>query len=123
MLSGETAKGKYPVLAVRTMNNICKEAEESLDYEKIYEYLDLKYFIIIDNKSTPRPLALKETIASSAVHIAYEIKAKLIIVFSETGTTAKYLSKYRPVMPIVALSHNKYNPKIKSSESSFNWSV
>lgn len=40
MLSGETAKGKYPALAVKTMHNICKEAEESLDYERIYEYLD-----------------------------------------------------------------------------------
>lgn len=57
--------------------------------------------------STPRPLSFKEAFASSAVHIAYEIKAKLIIVFSETGTTSRYLSKYKPIMPIVALSHNK----------------
>lgn len=100
MLSGETAKGKYPALAVKTMHNICKEAEESLDYERIYEYLD---------SSSERPLSIKEAHASSAVHLAYEIKAKLIVVFSETGTTSKYLSKYKPIMPIVALSHNKYS--------------
>lgn len=40
MLSGETAKGKYPSLVVQTMHNICKEAEESLDYERTYD--DLK---------------------------------------------------------------------------------
>lgn len=49
MLSGETAKGKYPTQAVRTMHNICKEAEESLDYEKIYEYLDHRYRIWSQN--------------------------------------------------------------------------
>lgn len=36
MLSGETAKGKYPTQTVRTMHNICKEAEESLDYERLF---------------------------------------------------------------------------------------
>lgn len=62
MLSGETAKGKYPALTVRTMHNICKAAEESLDYERIFN--DLK-------ENTHQPPSNREIIASSAVQLAY----------------------------------------------------
>lgn len=80
------------------MHNICKAAEESLDYERIYN--DLK-------DHSHKPIANREVISSSAVHIAYELRAELIIVFSETGTTTRYLAKYKPIMPIISVSSNK----------------
>jgi pyruvate kinase len=96
------------------MQNICKEAEESLDYEKVFEHL---------YESTPRPLNLKEVIASSAVKIAYELKAKLIVVFSETGATTRYLSKYKPIMPVISICNNKYITNIYILESTSSWSA
>jgi len=80
------------------MHNICKAAEESLDYERIYN--DLK-------ENSVNNLAIREIIASSAVHVAYELRSKLIIIFSETGHTTKCLAKYKPIMPIISVSSNK----------------
>jgi pyruvate kinase len=44
--------------------------------------------------------------ASAAVRIAYEERAKLIVAFTETGRTTRYLSKYRPVMPVISATHD-----------------
>lgn len=81
------------------MHNICKAAEESLDYERIYN--DLK------ENSVNNKVSIREVIASSAVHVAYELRSKLIIIFSETGHTTKCLAKYKPIMPIISVSSNK----------------
>ena len=45
--------------------------------------------------------------ASAAVRIAYEERAKLIVAFTETGRTTRYLSKYRPVMPIISCTYDQ----------------
>jgi len=90
MLSAETATGKYPVEAVGMMARIIKEAEAS-----IHEF--------------PRPagterLKVAETIAESVCHASKELHMKLIAVFTHSGFTARLISRYRPLVPIVAFS-------------------
>eukprot|EP00250_Pteridium_aquilinum_P020037 c24679_g1_i1 orf=604-2334(-) len=95
MLSGESAAGLYPELAVKTMAEICLEAESSLDYNAIFKQLML---------SAPLPMSPLESIASSAVRTANNINAALIVVLTRGGTTAKLVAKYRPSVPILLVA-------------------
>jgi pyruvate kinase len=90
MLSAETAIGKYPVEAVQMMARIIEEAEAS-----IHEY--------------PRPvpqerLKVAETVAELVCHASRELHMKLIAVFTHSGFTARLISRYRPLVPIVAFT-------------------
>lgn len=90
MLSAETATGKYPVDAVQMMARIIEEAEAS-----VHEF--------------PRPagterLKVAETIAELVCHASKELHMKLIAVFTHSGFTARLVSRYRPLVPIVAFS-------------------
>ncbi|KAJ1442546.1 Pyruvate/Phosphoenolpyruvate kinase-like domain superfamily [Sesbania bispinosa] len=94
MLSGESAAGAYPELAVKIMAGICIEAESSLDYGAVFKEMI---------RSTPLPMSPLESLASSAVHTANKAKAKLIVVLTRGGTTAKLVAKYRPAVPILSV--------------------
>ncbi|XP_051116227.1 pyruvate kinase, cytosolic isozyme-like [Andrographis paniculata] len=94
MLSGESAAGAYPELAVKIMSRICIEAESSLDYEGIFKAMI---------KSAPVPMSPLESLASTAVRTANKAKAKLIVVMTRGGTTAKLVAKYRPAVPILSV--------------------
>src|SRR6202043_4044820 len=90
MLSAETATGKYPVEAVGMMARIIEEAEAS-----ITEF--------------PRPapqerLKVAETVAELVCHASRELHMKLIAVFTHSGFTARLVSRYRPLVPIIAFS-------------------
>jgi pyruvate kinase len=94
MLSAESAAGKYPIEAVKMMAKIVIETE-----------------LHIENAAPPhesRPsklhLSVAETICESMAHAAQDLDVKAIAVFTESGTTARQLSKYRPTPPIYALS-------------------
>ncbi|KAE8036902.1 hypothetical protein FH972_009534 [Carpinus fangiana] len=107
MLSGETAAGAYPELAVQTMAKICVEAESTLDYGDVFKRL---------MKHSPVPMSPLESLASSAVKTANSAKASLILVLTRGGSTAKLVAKYRPGMPILSV----VVPEIKTD--SFDWS-
>ena len=94
MLSGESAAGAYPEIAVKIMARICIEAESSLDYAAIFKEMI---------RSTPLPMSPLESLASSAVGTANKAKAKLIVVMTRGGTTAKLVAKYRPAVPILSV--------------------
>ncbi|KAJ9131927.1 hypothetical protein P3X46_034828 [Hevea brasiliensis] len=94
MLSGETAAGAYPELAVQTMARICKEAEDFINYGDLFKR-------IMENASMP--MSPLESLASSAVKTANSVKAAFILVLTRRGNTAKLLSKYRPSMPILSV--------------------
>lgn len=90
MLSAETASGKYPVEAVAMMARIIEEAEASI-------------------REFPRPapqeqLKVAETVAELVCHASRELHMKLIAVFTHSGFTARLVSRYRPLVPIVAFS-------------------
>ncbi|GAB4856147.1 hypothetical protein Ancab_024788 [Ancistrocladus abbreviatus] len=94
MLSGETAAGAYPDLAVRTMAKICLEAENTLDYGDVFKRI---------MANAPMPMNPLESLASSAVRTANSAKAALILVLTRGGSTAKLVAKYRPGMPILSV--------------------
>nr|GMD37775.1 pyruvate kinase, cytosolic isozyme [Ipomoea batatas] len=108
MLSGESAAGAYPELAVKIMARICIEAESSLDYGAIFKEMI---------RSTSLPMSPLESLASSAVRTANKAKAKLIVVLTRGGTTAKLVAKYRPAVPILSV----VVPVLTTD--SFDWSI
>ena len=90
MLSAETASGKYPVEAVSMMARIIEEAESS-----IREF------------AQPAPqeqLKVAETVAELVCHASRELHMRVIAVFTHSGFTARLVSLYRPMVPIVAFS-------------------
>ncbi|MGB5260227.1 MAG: pyruvate kinase [Gammaproteobacteria bacterium] len=96
MLSGETAVGKYPVLAVSTMATIAMRAEASL-----HEFGYLQRF-------NPHPSdVITETVSQAAASMSANLKAAVIISLTETGFTSRLISKYRPDMPILALTSSR----------------
>ncbi|GMM32704.1 pyruvate kinase [Saccharomycopsis crataegensis] len=102
MLSGETAKGNYPIEAVTMMHHTALLAEKALPYGALYN--DIR-------SCQPRPTETVETIAMAAVSASYEQNAKAIFVLSTSGTSARLCSKYRPVCPIVMITRNQHSAR------------
>jgi len=94
MLSGETAKGNYPVKAVEVMANICLTAESAMDFNLIAHNFHN------DGKSHNR----NDTIAAASVRAARDLGAAAIIVISRSGFSARNLAKYKPKVPVLALT-------------------
>lgn len=91
MLSNEAAVGNYPVEAVATMAKIA----ERMDREK-----NLKNNTALDTSETTIPTAISQAVG----HIATQLKAKAILSFTKTGSTGRNVSKYRPNIPILAVT-------------------
>ncbi|KAG0335410.1 Pyruvate kinase [Podila humilis] len=98
MLSGETAKGSYPLEAVRTMDETCILAESAICYPPLFNEL---------RQLQKRPVETTETVASSAVSASQEQNAGAIIVLSTSGDTARMVSKYRPQSPIIIVTRKE----------------
>ncbi|HEV8424949.1 MAG TPA: pyruvate kinase [Actinomycetes bacterium] len=91
MLSQETAVGRYPVESVATMCRIAREAEAT-------PYL----------AAPPPPavgmLDVAATVCKAAVQVATDLGARAIVAFTESGVTARYVSRFRPRVPIIGLT-------------------
>jgi pyruvate kinase len=95
MLSGESAVGKYPVDAIAMMARIVKEAERHIKEEnEIYS----------EAHARQAHLSIAETICEATAHAADDLDLRAIALFTESGATARQLSKYHPISPIFALS-------------------
>lgn len=92
MLSGETAKGKYPVEAIKMMAETTYIAEQSLSYQALFNEM---------RGLTRVPTSTSETIALVAVSASLEQRAGAILLMSTSGQTARLVSKYRPQCPIL----------------------
>ena len=93
MLSEETSIGKYPVQAVKTMAKIAREAEDELPYEQI-----------LSERGRWLEQKTDEVISYSACHTAHNLGAAALVAFTQSGSTAGRVSKYRPRMPILAIT-------------------
>ena len=95
MLSGETSVGKYPVAAVHVMSRVCDQAERY-----IAEHPDEK------PRATPdvRTMRLSNAVAAGVRQLVRELGPKLVVVYSQSGDTARIFSKHRLPVPLIALS-------------------
>jgi pyruvate kinase len=94
MLSAETASGRYPREAVAMMSRIVIEAESNMG-----EFTQRR-------RRDRKGLSIAETICESIAHAAEDLPMGAIAVFTETGNTARMISKYRPQAAIYAFTHN-----------------
>ena len=95
MLSGESAYGKYPVEAVKTMTDIAFETEQAIE-----ENLDL------DLRKAVKPVAV--VLARSLVAATRELPVKALVFDTYTGRVGRYLSTFRPKVPLYAMCYNDY---------------
>ena len=97
MLSGETAAGKYPVEAVKTMYNIAIKAEEALDYKQI---LQMKFKF--------NGVSTTNAISKATCTTAQDLGVSAIITATSSGYTASAVSKFRPKSPIIAATTTEH---------------
>lgn len=94
MLSGETAMGKYPIESVRTMANVAKQTESTINYSQ-----KLKWF-----NPEKIPMSVTDSISFATCSTATNINAKAIITVTTSGKTARMLSRFKPSCPIIAVT-------------------
>ena len=92
MLSGETAAGKYPVLAVKNMAEIAEFTEKGIDYKKWFLTTDFRIRNILD------------AISHATCAMAIDVKAKCIVVSSKSGQTARMVSRFRSPVDIIGMT-------------------
>jgi len=97
MLSGETAKGKYPVKAVEMMHSIACEAEAAIHHRQLFDEL---------RSLTPLPTENTRTVALAAVEASVNCFAAALITLTMTGRSAFLMAAYRPRCPIVAVTRD-----------------
>lgn len=93
MLSGETAAGKYPVESVQTMSRIAERAEAALEYREIFT-----------KQANAQQTSVTEAVSQAVANSALDLNAKAIITSTQSGFTARMVSKYRPKAPIIAVT-------------------
>jgi pyruvate kinase len=97
MLSGETAKGDYPLETLQIMHEICREAEAAVYHVKYFEELQ---------RVTPVPMDTAHTVAIATTSAAVSCRASAILLITTTGRTAALISQFRPPCPILAVTYN-----------------
>ncbi len=92
MLSGETAYGKYPVEAVKVMDNIAKQVEPDRDRRELM---------------VPLKTDIPAYLAQSTIRMARELKPDAIVSSTTTGKTGRYLAAHRSIFPVFVKCHSK----------------
>ena len=96
MLSGETAAGKYPIEALKMMNEVAENTEQYVDYEKY-----------ILHRTMDEKTRVSCAIGIASVRTARNINAACIVTPTMSGKTARLISSFRPFMPIYAVTPNE----------------
>ncbi len=107
MLSGETAAGKYPVETVKTMAKIAEHTESDISFKKRFHLADIKIQNITD------------AVSHSTCAAAFDLGAKAIITVSQSGYTARKISRFRPECAIIAATTSKK----AFNQLALNWGV
>ena len=108
MLSGETAAGKYPVESLVTMSKIAEKAEESMNYWKRFYGMRFDMMASVTN-----------AISHATCTTAMDLKAAAIITVTQSGHTARMISRFRPACPIIATT---VSPRVQR-QLSLSWGV
>lgn len=126
MLSGETAQGKYPVAALKTMASIAEKIESYVSYKKN------------GDKTLDCNISITNAISHATCETAKDIGASAIITPTKSGYTARMVSRYRPFAPIIAITHDEgvarrlsivwgvyplYSPKVNSTDEMIEVSI
>lgn len=96
MLSGETAAGDYPIVAVKTMNNIAVRTESAL-----------KYADLLKKKAKESAKTITDAISQSVAHTALNLEAAAVVTATQSGHTARMISRYRPQSPILGVTFDE----------------
>lgn len=108
MLSGETAIGQYPIETVQMMKSIVEEAEKDFNYREFFSHESRNDYNDVSS-----------SVALATVKTAYSANAKSIFAFTNSGFTARLISRFRPEMPLIALT-----PNLKTyHQLAFNWGI
>lgn len=97
MLSGETAAGKYPIESLQMMNSIASRIESVLNYDELYQ-----------QRTKEIGQSITDSISQAVVSTAQNLDCQAIITPTESGYTARMVSKYRPKVPIIAVTPNQW---------------
>lgn len=108
MLSGETAAGSYPVEVVKTMALIAETTENNIDYKGEFAI-----------RRTEPNSNIAEAIAHAVVTTAHDLNARAIITVSLGGGTARLISKYRPLCPIICCTTGE----VAQRQMNMSWGV
>lgn len=113
MLSGETAAGKHPLLAVQTMDRVLREIEDHQWHQNSFSQPPQSS----DNEDGIMPV--REAVASATLDLAYNLKLQGIVIPTRSGTTARIISANRPTAPCIGVcSHAKV-----SRQMALSWGV
>lgn len=96
MLSGETAAGRYPLESFQVMDSIARRIETDLNYNDLYQKR------VRENEPN-----ITDSISQAVVSTSQQLNCQAIITPTETGYTARMVSKYRPQVPILAITPNE----------------
>src|SRR5699024_1113356 len=96
MLSGETAAGDFPVEAVGMMNQIALKTETAIDHEEVFE-----------NRAKSLSMTIAEALSQSVAFTAASLDVTALITPTQSGYSARMISKYRPKAPIVAVTFSE----------------
>lgn len=97
MLSGETSVGCYPIESVRTMAKIAESTEAAIHYKKRFNMME----------PAEEVLNVPNAISRATVTTAHDLDAAAIITLTESGSTARMISKFRPMCPIIGCTVNE----------------
>lgn len=102
MLSGETAIGRHPVAAVRTMAQVAARAEREFDYHTWGHNLGRQQ--TADIHDAPTEVRVTAAISAAAWRAATDADVAAIVACTNTGRTARSISRYRPTMPVLGVT-------------------
>lgn len=108
MLSGETAIGQYPIETVEMMKSIVEESEKDFNYREFFFHESRNDYNDVSS-----------SVALASVKTAYSANAKSIFAFTNSGFTARLISRFRPEMPLFALTSNQKT----YHQLGFNWGI
>jgi len=108
MLSGETAVGKYPLQAIKTMAKIAERIERSIDYKERFRQGEYQMEPSITN-----------AISHATVTISHDLNVTAIVTVSLSGNTAQNVTKYRPICPIIACTPDP----VVQRQLNLNWGI